>query len=274
VGEPAAVLAVTGVSVRFDGVVALDDITVRVDQGEIVGLLGPNGAGKTTLLDSVSGHTRGTGGRVALLGTDVTGFSPARRARLGMGRGYQDGRLFPALSVLENVQLAAATPRDAGVIAALVGAPWARFADRQARARAESAVAQFGLQDYAATPAAQLSTGLRRICDLAVQTAAGVRLLLLDEPAAGIAQREAEALGPILKRFRDESGCSILIVEHDMSLLMSVADRLYALDSGRVIAEGSPAQLRRNPAVVASYLGTQRARRAPRKTKPRSTVAP
>src|SRR6185503_18617553 len=138
---------------------------------------------------------------------------------------------------------------------AMIGAPWVRSSERTARRRADEVLSAFGLEPWSDALTSELSTGTRRICDLAAQVATGAKLLLLDEPTAGVAQREAEAFGPLLRRIRDDLDCSILIVEHDMPLLMGLCDRIYAMETGRIIAEGSPDEIREDPLVVASYLG-------------------
>lgn len=249
-------LRVEDMTVTFGGIMALDGVSITVGEGEIVGLLGPNGAGKTTLLNVISGHLRSPSGRVRLFGQDVSALRPDRRAKLGVSRTYQDGRLFPGLTVREAVQLGLARARQAGFTASLIGAPWVRFNERALRARAEETIEQFGLGPWASSAIAHLSTGTRRVCDLAVQLAAGSRLLLLDEPTAGLAQRETEAMVPLLREVRAGVGCSILVVEHDIPFLMDLADRLYALETGRVIIDGPPALVRRHRGVLASYLGT------------------
>src|SRR5439155_3344755 len=165
---------------------------------------------------------------------------------------------FPGLTVLEAVQVALAPRRRVGVLSSMVRAPWATAADRDSRADAMELLDRFGLAPWADTLTAELSTGLRRITDLVMQVAARPRVLVLDEPTAGVAQREAEAFCPLLRGIRDDLGCSILLVEHDMPLLMGLCDRVYALEAGRIIAEGSPETVRRDPLVIASYLGTDR----------------
>jgi ABC-type branched-subunit amino acid transport system ATPase component len=165
----------------------------------------------------------------------------------------------------------------------MLGAPWARHSERRSAAQAAEILERFGLTTWADAPASELSTGTRRICELAAQVASGPKVLLLDEPTAGVAQREAEEFGPMLRRLRDELDCSVLIVEHDMPLLMGVCDRIYALSAGSVVAEGTPAEIRNNPTVIATYLGTneaavarsgattsRRSRPAARTTKPRA----
>jgi len=250
-------LRVDGVRVRFGGVVALDEPDIFVRPGEIVGLIGTNGAGKTTLMNVISGVIKPEQGCVSLFGTDVVDLAPDFRAAFGLSRSFQDASLFAGLTVTETIQVATARRHKVGVLSAMVRAPWVRASERRARGEAQEIVERFGLGPWADARASELSTGTRRICDLAAQVAARPKLVLLDEPTAGVAQREAEAFGPLLRRIRDELDCAVLIVEHDMPLLMGLCSRVYALEAGRVIAEGTPEEIRNNPNVVASYLGTE-----------------
>ena len=250
-------LTTEGVQVRFGGVVALDRPDIRVDHGEIVGLIGPNGAGKTTLMNVISGDLRPEAGSVRLFGREVADLPADFRAAFGLARTFQDARLFGGLTVLETIQVALTYRRRVDMVSAMVSAPWAQSTEFRSREAAGQIMRRFGLSPWADALTSELSTGTRRICDLAAQVAAAPRLLLLDEPTAGVAQREAEAFGPLLRRIRDELDCSVLIVEHDMPLLMGLCDRVYAMEAGRVIAEGTPEEIRRHPLVVASYLGSR-----------------
>ena len=255
VANDGASLAVDGLTVRFGGIVAVDDASIVVYPGEIVGLIGTNGAGKTTLLNAVSGALRIDGGAVRVFGTDVTHLPAEYRAHAGVARSHQDARLYPGLTVQEAIQLALARGQRTGFVATMAGAPWARLLERRTTEETTAIVERFGLTAWADTLTGELSTGTRRICDLAVQLAARPKLLLLDEPTAGVAQRDAEAFGPLIRGIRDDLGCAIVIVEHDMPLLMGVADRMYAMEAGRVIAEGTPTDIRDDSRVIASYLG-------------------
>jgi ABC-type branched-subunit amino acid transport system ATPase component len=252
----AAPLEVDDLELSFGGIRALDHASITVRPGEIVGLIGPNGAGKSTLINVVSGVHQPTSGSVRVFGHEVVGLPASYRAGYGLGRSFQDARLFPGLTVTEVVQVALSRRHRAGLVSSMLWAPWTKSSERRSRARAEEIVERFGLGPWRGALASELSTGTRRICDLAAQVASGARVLLLDEPTGGVAQREAEAFGPLLRQIRDELDCSIVIVEHDMPLLMGLCDRVYAMELGRVIAEGTPAEIRTDPAVIASYLGT------------------
>jgi ABC-type branched-subunit amino acid transport system ATPase component len=174
----------------------------------------------------------------------------------GLGRSFQDALLFPGLTVKDVLEVALRGDHKYGFIAAMLRFPWASRAQRNAELAVAEVIDRFGLRPWANTLVSDLSTGTRRICDMAAQVAAQPRVLLLDEPTAGLAQRETEAFPPLLRRIREELGCAVLIVEHDMPMLMGLCDRIYAMESGRVIAEGTPEQVRHNPEVIASYLGT------------------
>jgi ABC-type branched-subunit amino acid transport system ATPase component/ABC-type branched-subunit amino acid transport system permease subunit len=254
--EGAPRLVAEDVRLAFGGVAALQGATIEIGHGEIVGLIGPNGAGKSTLLNVLSGVHRADGGAVRLDGTDVTTQPPEVRAALGLGRSFQAATLFPGLTVKESVQAVLGARRHVGVVPAMLGGRRARQAERDCDAKADELLARTGLSEWSGSLTADLSTGTRRICDLTLQLAAGPKVLLLDEPTAGVAQRDTEAFGPLLRRIRDELDCSIVVVEHDMPLLMGLCDRVYALVEGQVVAEGSPEEIRNDPAVIASYLGT------------------
>ncbi len=253
-------LEVSGVTCSFGGVRAVDLASIDVGHGEVVGLIGPNGAGKTTLMDAVSGFTPSDAGRVILDGQELTDLPPNRRAMLGLGRSFQDGRLFPALTVSET--LAVALERSLEVRDPLLAAlrmPASYDSELEARRRVDELIELFNLESFADKFAGELSTGSRRVVDLACVVAHDPKIVLLDEPSTGIAQREAEALVGLLHRVRDDLGASLLIIEHDMTLLTAVADRMVAMDRGQIVASGPPASVLDDPAVVASYLGTDAA---------------
>jgi ABC-type branched-subunit amino acid transport system ATPase component len=243
----------------FGGINAVDGVSITVGAGEIVGLIGANGAGKSTLLSCVSGHLRPDSGLVLVAGQDVTDLAPEFRAYLGVGRTFQDARLFPGLTVIETVMAALDRTERGGAVGAMANAPWLRASERRKRARALEVLSEIGLADHSDTLTSELSTGMRRICDLAAILATSPSLVILDEPTAGLAQREVEAFAPLLRSIRDTHGCALLVVEHDMPLMMELCDRIYCLELGRLIAEGDPAEIQSDERVIASYLGTDTA---------------
>ncbi|MEM9463792.1 MAG: branched-chain amino acid ABC transporter permease/ATP-binding protein [Actinomycetota bacterium] len=252
---PETTLAITDVRVAFGGNLAVAGVSLEVGRDEIVGLIGTNGAGKSTLMNAIGGYVPSSG-RVELLGADVTDTTPSQRAARGLGRTFQAATLFPELTVRETIQVALEARRRSSFVKSVVFLD--HRAERRQRAEADELIGFLGLGRYADAFISDLSTGTRRIVELAGLLAVGARVLCLDEPTAGVAQRETEAFGPLIKEVRRELGASMLIIEHDMPLIMSISDRVYCLESGLVIAEGEPAEVRDDPAVVASYLGTDR----------------
>ena len=249
-------LVVCEVSLHFGGVSAIDRAGIRVAPGETVGLIGPNGAGKTSLVNVISGVLRPDTGSVRLFGHEVARRSAIIRSRLGLARSFQHASLFAGLTVTETVQIALADRRQTGIISALFRTPNVRATERRTQKEATEIVAAFGMASWRDSLTSELSTGLRRVCNLMVQVAARPRMLLLDEPTSGMARSEAEAFGRLLRHIATKVGCSILIIEHDMPLLLGLCDRVYAMDLGRIVAEGTSEQVLVNPAVIASYLGT------------------
>jgi ABC-type branched-subunit amino acid transport system ATPase component len=246
-------LQVQNVSVRFGGNVALRDVSLTAEDGRVTGLIGPNGAGKTTAFDVCSGFTAPVEGRVTFFGRDLTGVPPARRARLGLGRTFQRMELFDSLTVAENIALG----REARCGA---GSPWrqvvARGSERHEIAEAvDEAIRLCGLSRLSATRAGTLSTGQRRLVELARAVAGGFRFLLLDEPSSGLDQSETEGMGEIVRLLADGRGIGVLLVEHDMSLVMGICDDLHVLDFGQVIFSGRPSEAKRSERVRAAYLG-------------------
>jgi len=244
---------------RFGGVEALRGVGLRVHAAEVVGIIGANGAGKTTLFDALSGFVTLTSGTVHLAGQDVTLLGPDARARLGMTRSFQDARLFSALTVRESIMLA--MERHGAVRSAAMSALWlppVRQSEARLRRRADMLIEVLGLQRYADWFVGELSTGTRRIADIACTMAAEPEVLLLDEPSSGVAQAEVQELGPLLQRLRAETGCAMLVIEHDMSLIATVSDRLIAMELGTVMSEGRPEDVLSDARVVASYLGTSK----------------
>ena len=253
-GVPA--LSVTGLGRRFGGITAVDDVSFSVDPAEIVSFIGPNGAGKTTVFDLIGGSTGADGGTVRLGVADVTNLAPSARARRGLGRSFQDARLFPTLTVEETIAVALERwIRWGDPITAALHLPMAFDSEAAVAQRVDELVALMGLGRYRHDRIRTLSTGTRRIVDLACVIAHRPTVVLLDEPSSGIAKREAEALGPLLLRVREEMGSALLVIEHDMTVVSAVSDRVVALDQGRIIAEGSAAEVLDDPQVVSAYLG-------------------
>ena len=248
-------LRADGVTVRFGGRLAVDDVGITVAGGEIVGLIGANGAGKSTLMNAIGGYVPARG-RITVFGHDATDLPPDRRARLGLGRSFQGAQLFPDLTVRDTVLVALEARHRTALVPTVLGLPGARRGERAKRADADDLLDYLGLGRFAAATGAELSTGTRRIVELACLLALDAKLLCLDEPTAGVAQRETEAFAPLLLRFREDFGLSLLVVEHDMPFVMGISDRVVCLEAGRVIATGTPDEIRRDPRVVTSYLGT------------------
>jgi ABC-type branched-subunit amino acid transport system ATPase component len=226
-----------------------------VGRGEVVGLIGANGAGKSTLLNAIGGFVPATG-TVELRGVDLSHRSAPARARAGLGRTFQAARLFGDLTVRETILVALEARGRTGLVATALFLPPATRKERAKRVEAAELIDLVGVGRFADVAIADLSTGTRRIVELATLVALGARVLCLDEPTAGVAQRETEALAPLLVALRAELDASMVVIEHDMPFIAQISDRLVCLEAGRVIADGTPDEVRADPLVVASYLGT------------------
>ena len=248
-------LAVRDVSVTFGGLRAVDRVSIVVHPGEVVGLIGTNGAGKSTLMNAIGGFTP-TEGIVEILGNDVSGRSASARARVGLGRTFQSARLFPELTVRETVEVALEARGRTHLLSTVLFLPSASRSERAMASDASDLIDFLGLGRYADDFVAELSTGTRRIVELAGLLALDAQVLCLDEPTAGVAQRETEAFGPLLKQIQQELHATMIVIEHDMPMIMTLSDRVYCLEAGQVIAEGPPDEVRNDPRVVTSYLGT------------------
>ncbi len=246
-----ALLEVEGLDVRYGGVHAVSDVALTIDEGSVVGLIGPNGAGKTSMIDALTGYHRPAAGHVRFEGDDITAVRPYRRARRGLARTFQSIELFDDLTVEENLLVAA---DDVGVLRALGELLLARG---HARGATDWALSVCGLGDVATRSPKDLSHGRRKLVGVARALARRPRLVLLDEPAAGLDTHETEELGTHLRSLPAE-GVSVLLVDHDMGLVLSVCDYVYVLDFGKLIAQGPPAEIRSDERVITAYLGSQK----------------
>jgi ABC-type branched-subunit amino acid transport system ATPase component len=255
-GKTRATLTARGLRKTFGGVTAVDDVDLDIEPGEIVGLMGPNGAGKTTVLDLLSGFVTPNTGSVHLGDLDLSKLTPDQRAMHGLGRSFQDARLFPGLTVTETLAVSCerwVTSREP--LAAALRLPASILSEAEVFERVERILALLRLGVFRDRFASELSTGSRRLVEFGCLLAQEPEVLLLDEPSAGLARAEAEALGPVLKGIRDATGAALVLVEHDVPLLRATCDRLVALDGGRIIAAGPPADVLDDPTVVRAYLG-------------------
>ena len=241
---PGEILRASGISRSFEGVHALNGVTLELHRHEVVGLIGPNGAGKTTLVNVITGFDFPTEGAVELSGEDITSWQPHRRARAGLARTYQHSRLFKGLSARENVEVAALG----------VGA-----GSKEARQRADELLEMLGLGHRASSPAAVLPHGEEHKLGVARALATRPRFVLMDEPAAGLSEAEVPDFAKVVTTVRDEREAGVLLIDHNVGLILDVCDRIQVLDQGRTLAEGTPAEIRRNIDVTAAYLGDARA---------------
>jgi branched-chain amino acid transport system ATP-binding protein len=257
-----ALLRAVGVSRRFRGLLALSNYNLELHQGEILGVIGPNGAGKTTLFNLVTGFLRPTTGRIEMLGEDITGLRPDLVARRGIARTFQTIRLFGKLSVLDNVKVAQQLHGKAGFWETLLSTPGFHRKERQLEQRALEHLDDLGLVDLQALPASALPYGNQRKVEVARALALEPKVLLLDEPAAGMNPHETTELLGFIRGIHQRYALTIVVVEHDMSLIMRLCDRIQVLNYGQTICEGSPERVRSDPAVVEAYLGTRSRERA------------
>jgi len=251
------VLECAGVVKRFGGITAVNDVDLQLRQGQVLGLIGHNGAGKTTLMDCISGFLEIDAGRIRLRGHDITDWAPHEKARGGLGRSFQDALLYPSLTVAETIAVARErhlASRD--LVAAAFQLPASYESELAVAAKVDELIELMGLGAFRQKLTGELSTGSRRIVDLACILAQDPKVLMLDEPSGGVAQKETEALGPLLLRIVERTGCSVLVIEHDMPLLRTICDEMIALELGGIIAQGTPAEVLEHPAVIESYLGT------------------
>jgi branched-chain amino acid transport system ATP-binding protein len=246
-----ALLETRGLTVRYGGLAANEDVDIAVEPGRLVGLIGPNGAGKTTFIDAITGFTSVAVGTIEFDGQEINGLSADRRAHLGLVRTFQSLELFEDLTVRDNLLVAADSPRWYSFVLDLLRPG---RGERRLEQQVDRALDALSLTEWADRLPSDLSHGQRKLVGVARALAADPKLLLLDEPAAGLDTAESQKLGMHLRQFLD-GGTSIFLIDHDMGLVLNVCDYIYVLDFGRVIAEGTPAQIRRDPAVVKAYLG-------------------
>jgi branched-chain amino acid transport system ATP-binding protein len=257
-GPPAAaagVLAIGGVTVRFGGLTALDDVSLSAAPRQVTGIIGPNGAGKTTLLNAVCGFVKPNSGAITFDSYELTRVRPHRLAGLGIARTLQGVGLFRGLSVIENVMIGATPAGRAGFWSGLLGLPRSDRDERRLRAQAMAALNRMAVGELADSMPGTLAYGLRKRVALARALVARPRLLLLDEPASGLSEKELPELGELITQVAEDTG--VVVIEHRMDLMMSICNTIFVLDFGKLIATGTPEQVQANPAVTAAYLGAE-----------------
>lgn len=250
-------LATSGVGISFGGLRAVDQLNIAVDAGEIVGLIGPNGAGKTTAFNMITGVYKPTDGQIQFNGSAIAGHSTYAITRLGIARTFQNIRLFRQMSVLDNVRAALHAEADYSLLAAILRTPKFRHSERALVERARELLAVFSLEHRLRDPAGSLPYGDQRKLEIVRALATKPKLLLLDEPAAGMNPQETANLMELIHRIRREFAIAILLIEHDMSLVMKICERIYVLEYGRTIAHGTPAEIQANQRVIKAYLGEE-----------------
>jgi branched-chain amino acid transport system ATP-binding protein len=250
-------LSVRDVSVTFGGIVALNGVSFEHHRGQIVGLIGPNGAGKTTLFNCLSRLYQPTSGDILMEGTSILGRPPHKICEMGIGRTFQNVALFPQLSVADNVRIGAHAKTRGDIISDALHLPWTRRREAGLDAEVHDILAYLDLADISEAQVKGLPFGTQKRVELARALASEPKILLLDEPAGGLNHEEVHTLGALIRRIRDERGITVLLVEHHMGLVMSVADHVVALNFGRKLAEGTPAQVQSNADVIRAYLGSK-----------------
>jgi ABC-type branched-subunit amino acid transport system ATPase component len=243
-------LDVADIVVKFGGVTAIDGVTLSVETGSVVGLIGPNGAGKTTLIDTVTGYVRPAAGTVSLDGQVITGWPVYQRNRAGISRSFQSLELFESSTVRENLSVASDPIKGSSYVTDIIAPKVSPLTPA-----AVAAVIELDLEPYLDTLISDLPYGTRRLVAIARAIASQPSILLLDEPAAGLSSTETQELAVVIRRLVDDWGIGVLVIEHDMSFVMSLCDQIVVLNFGHQIAQGAPAEVRRDPAVVAAYLG-------------------
>jgi branched-chain amino acid transport system ATP-binding protein len=247
-------LEISAITQIFGGVTALDNVSFCIEKGAITGVIGPNGAGKTTLFNIITGIYTQTSGTVALEGKDISGLPPEKLARLGLVRTFQNIELFGQMTVLENVMVGRHTKSACGLFSCALKTPWSMREERQIRSASETWLDFTGISDLADVTAGNLPFGKGRLLEIARALALEPRMILMDEPAAGLNSQETLALARLIQRIR-EMGITVVLVEHDMELVMDICDRIVVLNLGCKLAEGTPREIQDNHDVIAAYLG-------------------